>query len=548
MNKFHKYLLLLFVAGAITFSCDGIEDSLVNTELEENPLPTAPEYSSGSADFSKYVAVGNSLTAGFMDGALYTAGQSNSIPAILSAQFQAAGGVAINQPDVNSANGFNSSLSDVANGIIFGRTELDTDIPGPVPTAGEFPIPAFTGSKSAITNFGVPGIKVADLFSADLAGNAALGLYYSRFASNPGSSTIIADATAASPTFFSLWIGNNDVLQYALSGGISEALITSQGDFQTNFGNALGALAQTGAKGVVVNIPPIVVLPFFRAIPWNVIAVDETTAGQLNAGLSSVNDAINACASPLVGLIDAEDAASRNVSYAAGPNPILVIDEELTDLGPCFDALLGAQQIDAQSRAQLVPYEQSRPMVAGELVLLTAGAVLNTSFGGDATKPIGVVVPLGFNTDGSLEGDKYYLTQAEQVNIVTARATFNALIDGVIAATNNNLGANNVALVDLHPTLADLFGLDVATATQLALSLDARDAMFADGELGLRISGTTLVPTFGPDGVFSTDAVHPNARGYALISNEIITTIETSFGASLPRATVLNYPSIVIAQ
>lgn len=548
MNKFHKYILLFIVAGAITFSCDGIEDSLVSTQLEENPLPPAPEYSSGSADFSKYVAVGNSLTAGFMDGALYTAGQNNSIPAILSAQFQAAGGVAINQPNVNSVNGFNSALSDVANGIIFGRTELDTDIPGPVPTAGEFPIPAFTGTKSEITNFGVPGIRVADLFSNDLAGNAALGLYYSRFASNPGSSTIIADAVAASPTFFSLWIGNNDVLQYALSGGISETLITSQGDFQTDFGNALGALAQTGAKGVVVNIPPIVVLPFFRAVSWNVIALDEATAGQLNAGLSSVNDAINACASPLVGLIDEEDAARRNVNYSAGPNPILVIDEELTDLGPCFDALVVAQQIDAQSRAQLVPYEQSRPMVAGELVLLTAGAVLNTPFGDDPTKPIGVVIPLGFNADGSLEGDKYYLTLEEQANIVTARATFNAVIDGVITATNNNLGATNVVLADLHPTLADLFGLDVATATQLALSSNAQDAMFADGELGLSVSGTTLMPTFGPDGVFSTDAVHPNARGYALISNEIITTIETAFGASLPRATVLNYPSIVIAQ
>ncbi|MBO6524862.1 MAG: hypothetical protein JJ971_13605 [Balneolaceae bacterium] len=548
MNKFHKYILLLFVAGAITFSCDGIEDSLVSTELEENPLPPTPEYSSGSADFSKYVAVGNSLTAGFMDGALYTAGQNNSIPAILSAQFQAAGGVAINQPDVNSANGFNSSLSDVGNGLIFGRTELDTDIPGPVPTTGEFPIPDFTGSRSEITNFGVPGIRVADLFSTDLAGNAALGLYYSRFASSPGSSTIIADAAAASPTFFSLWIGNNDVLQYALSGGISEALITSQGDFQNDFGNALGALVQTGAKGVVVNIPPIVVLPFFRAVPWNVIALDEATAGQLNAGLSSVNDAINACASPLVGLIDEEDAARRNINYSVGPNPILAIDEELTDLGPCFDALQGAGQIDAQARAQLVPYEQSRPMAAGELVLLTAGAVLNTPFGDDPAKPIGVVIPLGFNADGSLEGDKFYLTQAEQANIVTARATFNAVIDGVIAATNDNIGATNVVLADLHPTLADLFGLDVATATQLALSTDSRDAMFADGELGLSVSGVTLMPTFGPDGVFSTDAVHPNPRGYALISNEIITTIETAFGASLPRATVLNYPSVVIAQ
>jgi len=32
----------------------------------------------GSADFTKYVSVGNSLTAGYADGALYKSGQINS--------------------------------------------------------------------------------------------------------------------------------------------------------------------------------------------------------------------------------------------------------------------------------------------------------------------------------------------------------------------------------------------------------------------------------------------------------------------------------------
>ncbi|MEP1305687.1 MAG: SGNH/GDSL hydrolase family protein [Balneola sp.] len=545
MNKLYKIFLLLIVAGLFGYSCEGIEDSLVDDQLEENPLPTPATYTSGSADFSNYVAVGNSLTAGFMDGALYTAGQSHSIPAILSAQFALAGGAIVNQPNVNSANGFNSALSDVGNGVILGRTELDVSIPGPTPTQGEFPIPAFNGDKSAITNFGVPGIRVADLFSSDLQNNAALGLYYSRFASSPGTSSIMDDATAANPSFFSLWIGNNDVLQYALSGGISETLITSQGDFQTSFGNALGAMVANGSKGVVVNIPPVVILPFFQAISWDRIEVDAATAEQLNTGLAPVNGAIQGCAN--VG-VEQSDIDQRLVSYSAGPNPILVIDEELDDLGVCFDLLQGAGQIDAQQRASLVPYEQSRPLVEDELVLLTAGAVLNTPFGGDATKPIGVVVPLGFNTDGSLTGDKFYLNAAEVTNIVTARATFNAVIDGVISATNGSIGADNVVLVDLHPTLANLFGLDVATATGLALSGDARNPSAADGEFGLSVDGVTLLPDFSPSGIFSTDAVHPNPRGNALIVNEIIKTIEITFGASLPKADVLNYPSIVIAQ
>ena len=35
-------------------------------------------YTNGEADFSNYVALGNSLTAGFADNALYIQGQENS--------------------------------------------------------------------------------------------------------------------------------------------------------------------------------------------------------------------------------------------------------------------------------------------------------------------------------------------------------------------------------------------------------------------------------------------------------------------------------------
>lgn len=546
MNKLNKLLLLLIVAGFVSFSCEGIEDTLINEQKEENPLPSPPDYTAGQADFSNYIAIGNSLTAGFMDGALYTAGQNNSFPNILNAQLQVVGNATFNQPDVNSANGFNSALSNVQAGVIYGRTELDVSIPGPTPTQGEYPIPAFGGDKSALNNFGVPGIRVGDLFSNDLQGNAALGLYYSRFASAPGTSTIMSDVLAASPTFYTLWAGNNDVLQYALSGGISETLLTSQGDFQTSFGNAVGALAQAGAKGVVLNIPPVVVLPFFQAIKWNAIPLDEATATQLNTGLAGVNGALDGIVAHLGH--DSTDAAQRKITYAAGANPILVIDEELEDLGPKFDQLQGAGAINAQQRAGLVPYEQARPLKAGELVLLTAGRVLNTAFGGDENKPVGIVIPLGFNADGSLTGDKYYLTRAEQTNIVTARATFNAVIDGVVAVTNNNAGATVVTLTDVHPVFADILGLDVATATGLALSQNARNAKYADGKIGLSVDGVTLQPDFGPSGIFSTDAVHPNPRGNALIVNEIVKTIEEVYGATLPKASVLNYPSVVIAQ
>ena len=44
-------------------------------------------FTNGQADFTTYVAVGNSLTAGFQSGALRKVRQENSFPAILAAQF-----------------------------------------------------------------------------------------------------------------------------------------------------------------------------------------------------------------------------------------------------------------------------------------------------------------------------------------------------------------------------------------------------------------------------------------------------------------------------
>ncbi|HYE80337.1 MAG TPA: G-D-S-L family lipolytic protein, partial [bacterium] len=53
----------------------------------EPELDGGPVASRGSADFTRYVAVGNSLTAGFGDNGLYREGQLNSYPNILAQQF-----------------------------------------------------------------------------------------------------------------------------------------------------------------------------------------------------------------------------------------------------------------------------------------------------------------------------------------------------------------------------------------------------------------------------------------------------------------------------
>ena len=76
-----KYIALLAVAGLFFASCSDDDENII----PDGPDPTQPiEYTSGTADFSRYVAVGNSLTAGLSDAALFIEGQTASYPNMLA--------------------------------------------------------------------------------------------------------------------------------------------------------------------------------------------------------------------------------------------------------------------------------------------------------------------------------------------------------------------------------------------------------------------------------------------------------------------------------
>ncbi|MBD3723453.1 MAG: G-D-S-L family lipolytic protein, partial [Flavobacteriaceae bacterium] len=90
-NKF----IYLAVLSAVFASCEPEFENSVDAN-----------YSAGDADFTTYVAIGNSLTAGYMDGTVYKSGQMNSYPNMLAQQFALVGGGAFTQPsyedDVNN--------------------------------------------------------------------------------------------------------------------------------------------------------------------------------------------------------------------------------------------------------------------------------------------------------------------------------------------------------------------------------------------------------------------------------------------------------------
>ena len=84
-----KYIFFSFLLLGL-WSCNEVEDV-----LEDNGVSTPedlPALTAGSADFSNYVAIGNSLTIGVTDNGVFRATQINSYPNILAGQFASVGG------------------------------------------------------------------------------------------------------------------------------------------------------------------------------------------------------------------------------------------------------------------------------------------------------------------------------------------------------------------------------------------------------------------------------------------------------------------------
>jgi len=256
--------------------------------------------SAGNADFSRYVALGNSLTAGYSNGALYTSGQSYSYANLIADQMRLAGGGAFVMPVVTNEDGL------LAGKLKLGISAncLGVSSLGPV-SAGGSPtgIPgALAPVGYAVNNFGVPGAKSYHLIApgyGDPAGLAAepatANPYFVRFASSP-STTVLADAMAADPTFFSLWIGNNDVLGYSTSGGLGD-VITSQELFTAALTAIVTNMTANGAKGIVANIPDVTSVPFFTTIPYNgLVLTSQEQVDALNHayhdGLLGINFAL----------------------------------------------------------------------------------------------------------------------------------------------------------------------------------------------------------------------------------------------------------------
>ena len=483
MKKYHnklKYLVLALAVGVLYISgCNN----------DNNPIVTpTPPLNLGSANFAMYVSIGNSLTAGYQSKALSQRDQVWSFPSQIAKQAKAAG--TFEQPLIKNPG-------------IGGRLRLLNLAPTIVEEPSVAPVPSSNlniGLTRPYNNLGIPGAILFDMVDVADFGAKSVARQNPFFAlilrSQAMGNSVIRQARNLKASFVTVWIGNNDVLGYATSGGTSgtnsiigtpKTLPTETVVFASLYKKMLDSL-QAEPRGIVVgNIPDVSTIPFFTTVgpklasdvPWGAIA-----AGQAGSGL------------PVSGIIY-ESKSGFQFSPFLPNNKILIADSaSVKNLSVLFT-------LAGQAYAGLIGQPTGKFYKDNGFPALPPGI--------DTTKPFGVHPQNPFP-------DAYVLDPAEITVAKTAVDAFNSII-----ATE--AGSRNIAVVDFNTFMKNLLTNPIVYP-------------------GIGV----FTSSFIVGGTFSYDGVHPSSRGYGIIADEWIRVINQKFGANIPPVDLSSIPGMPIGK
>jgi len=228
-------------------------------------------------DFSKYVALGDSLTMGVSSNGSVVTIQGTSYPALIAQQ---AGISGFQQPLVSEP-GLPPLL------YLYALNVTALGISPDIRVKSGLGAPTNATLATPYNNLGVDGFNTNDVltrvgditkFPADFADYAAgkvgkapaFADLVLRFPVFPGTTTpapAIAQALALQPTFLTVWIGANDLLGAAQTAvAIEGVTMTSRATFQTQYTQLLATLHQARPNAPILVATLQDVLPFVTAI------------------------------------------------------------------------------------------------------------------------------------------------------------------------------------------------------------------------------------------------------------------------------------------
>ena len=223
----------------------------------------------GGDIFNSYVAIGNSITAGYQSGGINDSTQRQSYAKLLAGQM----GTQYHYAALTIP-GCPPPIINGLTGARLGGT-----------TAPPCALRVSSSVTDVLNNVAVPGARVLDPTSATTVASNALTTFIL------GGKSQVQRALDANPTFATIWIGNNDVLEAGASGiivptpGVSPGIVSTQAQFQTSYDAMIQQLtdSEPNLKGVLIGVVQVAGIPLLQS-------------GALIASSPQIQAAINAAA------------------------------------------------------------------------------------------------------------------------------------------------------------------------------------------------------------------------------------------------------------
>jgi lysophospholipase L1-like esterase len=413
----------------------------------------------GDSQFKTYVAIGNSLTAGYMDGGLVVDGQLGSYPSLIARQMGYTVGVSssatFTQPYLlRPGVGTTSTGNPAVTAGVLHWTGSTVALLGTTPTASVPALAVMATLPAPYGNLGVPGATTLDVHQAltHVNSQAPGNAYFDLILRNPtfGNVTMREQAIHKKPTVMTVWIGNNDILGGATDGNpVVGGNITPTPYFAALFDSLLARI-QHGVTEVA-GLPPVIVaanIPSITDIPYFVPkALFDGAAG---GAIPTVESDVVYVRFPALG-------------YLGGGGP-LPLPSEWTLTQSEVDAVTGA--VDAYN-AQIAAICAARGVG-----LMDAHALLAAVTAGEFAPLTGGHYALGYvHTVFSLDG--------VHPNNIGYGLEANAWIDAINTAAGTALAHVDVSALAWDPT----YGVseDVAKASSGTARITADAAAALDG-------------------------------------------------------------------
>ena len=197
--------------------------------------------------FLNYIALGNSISAGFQSLGWNDSTQKRAFPVLLAA--------AANAPFSSPTFQARGCPPPLTNNVTLTRVGG-----GSISTCDLRVIPP----PQLVHNLAVPGASVIDALSHDSTSIATDFFYFKLTNFVLGGRTMIETLEQAKPTFVTIELGANDVLGALIdtTNPGNPAQVTTTAAFQSRYTRLLDRVEATGAKAILIGVPDITAAPY----------------------------------------------------------------------------------------------------------------------------------------------------------------------------------------------------------------------------------------------------------------------------------------------